>query len=373
MKKITLLLASLLILVGCSSKAPIANDASLKINSNDQYTYTLGDEDKEYIYNFYTVEMDEQSLIAFGFNPDFTTKEEITTLAKQNFYRVNEISTSDKDDIYRYTLEALGLYDASGDDKYLVAAQKMIWETQVDTPIVFNIDLATHISDIKAAIENANRHVVNFNGSVITISPEDVEAQRQFTLTDRNGLLPLFEVVTDPNLEIVSIEEDTLSVKLIGYQDDLSISFIRQTNLNSPTTYEFNDSKDNRFLTLGSDRLSGIAQKFHFEMNDSLVGTTLNIVNIDQDNINTILFGGQYELADDIDFTKNVIQSSVSTNGVHARFENVTTGKLYLRQISAPEGYTVSDEVKLIEVTDSSTKVMVTYANQLTPVEVIEE
>lgn len=373
MKKITLLLASLLILVGCSSKEPIANDASLKINSNDLYTYTLGDEDKEYIYNFYTVEMDEQSLIAFGFNPDFTTKEEITTLAKQNFYRVNEISTSDKDDIYRYTLEALGLYDASGDDKYLVAAQKMIWETQVDTPIVFNIDLATHISDIKAAIENANRHVVNFNGSVITISPEDVEAQRQFTLTDRNGLLPLFEVVTDPNLEIVSIEEDTLSVKLIGYQDDLSISFIRQTNLNSPTTYEFNDSKDNRFLTLGSDRLSGVAQKFHFEMNDTLVGTTLNIVNIDQDNINTILFGGQYELADDIDFTKNVIQSSVSANGVHARFENVTTGKLYLRQISAPEGYTVSDEVKLIEVTNSSTKVMVTYANQLTPVEVIEE
>ena len=103
----------------------------------------------------------------------------------------------------------------------------------------------------------------------------------------------------------MSVEGNKLQVKLLNYVDDLAISFSRLERFDATDSLVYHDVDNQGYITFGNSRLKTLASKFHFEMNENLVGVSLSVTTIDQADSNNILYGGQYELADDVDFTIN--------------------------------------------------------------------
>ena len=415
MKKLTLILVILLLLIGCSTnKEKLDSDSQVSFSESITATYTLPAEEDEEIEEL-TYRLPEISALneegeptgnalqAYSLTPtsDFSEEDPIA-LASENFYAVNDVSDEQKDRLYWIAYYGYGYYelnesgltkvanqesltaedylifhgdfsnttDLAADINWLLAAQELIWESQLNEDgnpygASFTTDLSSYKAEILQLVNATYQNVPNFGGSVITVQQSDIDSQSVYTLTEENGILHQFNINTTDDLELVSVEGNTIQVKLLNYVDDLAISFSRLERFDATDSLVYHDVDNQGYITFGNSRLKTLASKFHFEMNENLVGVSLSVTTIDQADSNNILYGGQYELADDVDFTINLIKSTLSEEGVNARFDNLTGKKFFMRQIVAPEGYALSEEIKEITVPANVSKLSITFVNEV--------
>ena len=102
--------------------------------------------------------------------------------------------------------------DLTADINWLLAAQELIWESQVDEDgnpygATFTTDLSSYKAEILQLVNATYQTVPNFGGSVITVQQSDIDAQTVYTPTEENGILHQFNINTTDDLELVSVRE----------------------------------------------------------------------------------------------------------------------------------------------------------------------
>lgn len=418
MKKLILGLLLFLLLVSCQQQGEtIESDAQVTLSDTITAQYTLPNDDEdeeqeilEFAYRLPEIttlnddnEPTGNAIPAYSIDPTFDFENsEPTVLEAHNFYAVDELDTAIKDRLFWIAYYGYGYYELSesglskletqeeltqedyvvfhgdfdnnhnldNDINWYLAAQELIWESFSDEDgnpyeASFKTNLSSYKEAILALVNTTYQTIPQFGGSVITINQSDVDNQTIYDLSDQNQKLHLFNVFPPKGLEILNIDNYDIEVQLLDYTDDLALSFVRHDRFESHDSTIYHNIDNQRFITFGNSRLATLATKFHFEMDDNLVGVSLSITNIAQEDSNIILYGAQYEIADDIDFSTNVVKSTVSEEGVNARFNNLTQETFYLRQISAPEGYGLSEEIKEVSVPTGASKLSITFVNEL--------
>lgn len=377
MKKILSLILVLVLLMSCSQNTEsVPSTHEITFDEATITTYTIGrDEEEVYESGLLEASSTDQTSLVYSLNPLFDL-EETTPVYTENFYRISELDSEDKDEMFWIGYYGLELYNASGDIDYYFAAQELLWELQENEEgepfdIFFTQDLEAHKSSISRQVTMTNDSQPRFEGSVITVTESDLEEQRVYEITELSNNLELYDLVLPDQLELIGIEESVMSIKILDYTDNLAIRFVRKSILSDVDSLEYLNEEGAHFLSLGHSRLSRLATELHFEMDDTLMGTTLTINNISSSDINTLLYGGEFEIAEDEDFTRNVVSSQESTDGVSAKFEHLPPTKLYLRQITAPEGYDVNESIHEFSLSQGSSKVSITFINE--PEVIVEE
>lgn len=376
-KKILSLILVLVLLMSCSQNTEsVPSTHEITFDEATITTYTIGrDEEEVFESGLLEASSTDQTSLVYSLNPLFDL-EETTPVYTENFYRISELDSEDKDEMFWIGYYGLELYNASGDIDYYFAAQELLWELQENEEgepfdIFFTQDLEAHKSSISRQVTMTNDSQPRFEGSVITVTESDLEEQRVYEITELSNNLELYDLVLPDQLELIGIEESVMSIKILDYTDNLAIRFVRKSNLSDVDSLEYLNEEGAHFLSLGHSRLSRLATELHFEMDDTLMGTTLTINNISSSDINTLLYGGEFEIAEDEDFTRNVVSSQESTDGVSAKFEHLPPTKLYLRQITAPEGYDVNESIHEFSLSQGSSKVSITFINE--PEVIVEE
>lgn len=377
MKKILSLILVLVLLMSCSQNTEsVPSTHEITFDEATITTYTIGrDEEEVFESGLLEASSTDQTSLVYSLNPLFDL-EETTPVYTENFYRISELDSEDKDEMFWIGYYGLELYNASGDIDYYFAAQELLWELQENEEgepfdIFFTQDLEAHKSSISRQVTMTNDSQPRFEGSVITVTESDLEEQRVYEITELSNNLELYDLVLPDQLELIGIEESVMSIKILDYTDNLAIRFVRKSNLSDVDSLEYLNEEGAHFLSLGHSRLSRLATELHFEMDDTLMGTTLTINNISSSDINTLLYGGEFEIAEDEDFTRNVVSSQESTDGVSAKFEHLPPTKLYLRQITAPEGYDMNESIHEFSLSQGSSKVSITFINE--PEVIVEE
>lgn len=371
MKKLFVLVIAALLLIGCSQS--FTGDSTINFNQDHEITYTLGEEEFEFNIPIITHHETQEETLAYSLSPESELNRSIE-VNTSNLYKEDDVSLATKDELYKIALYGFGQpddFDFSDESelRLYLATQELLWETfDSEIDVTFNHNIEAQKQQILNDIESFD-DVPHFGGSVITVTESDITNQTVYTLTDQNEVLNQFELQLPEQFELVEPEETmddhTIMVRLLEYTDDLSINFTRPSTLPTGNSLIYTDKDDNTFVSFGDDRLAALSYRLYFEMNQNLIGATLTIQNYDVENVNTLLYGGEFEIADNEEFTRNTVLTSPSQEGSHAKITNIASETIYLRQVKAPAGYELSDEIKEINIPRGVTKTTITFGNQV--------
>ncbi len=390
-KKLLAIILIALALSGCGLfKQKEKTDTTATFNEEQPtYKYSIEGDDTEYFLSIPTITLDADDSLTFNtvysLNPLQQPKKSIGLIATK-FYQNDETPMEAKDKLYDIARFGLGYYELSeegyeklkstgveaslksedfqyfhGDSfkplnhenqqdvKWYLATQAIIWEHLInpDTEEPFKINFELDITEEKAEILRLLNHPdtlkPNFGGTIQTIQKKDIENEKVFTFTDSSANLHNFDLVVSSGLELVEQEKNTIKVKVVEAKDDLEITFQPRYRLANDESYYFSSSQNYGYFTIGNDRLGQRAGRLTFKVFNPITNIKLFINTTDVTNSTVHLAGAKYQLSTDKDFTY-ASESTVSTKNEFAKFENLSPGIYYLRQIQAPEGYALNQE-----------------------------
>lgn len=285
--------------------------------------------------------------------------EHITTL---DYYETDGFSSSPYTDEVNYLLELIGHYGYGYLDhdtlNYKLATQALIWEVTKDVDILYYtkqygygdlISVDEEKEEILSLIEN---HEVTPSFDV----PEDVLVGEEISLLDSLGVLPGFEItsVSGANAEI---KNDSLVVTSseVG-QVSITLSKI---NYNEGTTmFYVNENYDTQIMaSLYQSEVVSVTLKINAVGGSIAISKESSVSSLNEVSALASLENavyGVYSLDDELIF-------SVTTDEFgYVQSENVLAkGDYYLKEIAAPTGYVLSDEIYYFSIGEENANIFI--------------
>ena len=229
--------------------------------------------------------------------------------------------------------------------EYRMAAQALIWEETGGQIIEYwterygygdFININRYKNEIKA-LANAHYQVPSFNNEYKT-----GVIGKPITFTDNSGVLSNYEIYKSDNATS-SISGNTLTV-IPNKVGEISVSLVRKTYTNQPTTIFV--GIDNVSQKMG---LFGLDDPVVASVKMNVLGGRVEIVKTDVDTGSTtpsgsaVLSGAVYGV---YDLNDNLITKLTTDNNAYAISDYLPgLNVYYLKELSAPKGYTL-DETK---------------------------
>lgn len=391
-KQIIVFLVLLMILTGCGMfQAKEKTDTTATFSDDSPtYKYTIEGDDKEYELSIPEIKLDDDDELTFNnvysLNPLQQPKGTIP-LVSSKFYQNDGTPMEAKDRLYDiarfgygyyeltldgYTkLKEEGLntnlsaqdfqfhhgdsfveldYENEQDVKWYLATQALLWEQLVNPDtleafkINFEMDILAQKAEILRLVDNPEHLKPNFGGTIQSLNEQDIEKEKVFTFTDQSANLHNFDFIVSDGLEIIEHQEHTIKVKVLKDKEKLEISFKPRFVLENNDSYYFSSNKNYGYFAIGNDRLTQRYSKLSFKVFDPITNIKLYVNTTDNTNNTVHLAGAKYQLSTDTDFAYS-FESTVSSATDFAMFENLSPGKYYLRQLQAPTGFVLNQEV----------------------------
>lgn len=390
-KHILTLLILVFTLTSCNLFQPKENTNSTATFDEEAvtYKYSIAEDEKEYVLSIPVISLDEQEELEFtniySLNP-LQQPEGSIGLVSSNLYQNDGIALEVKDLLYDIARYGFGFYQLTAqgaekladlgnvldlqeedftyyhgdiyqplnhDDpqevKWYLATQLLIWEqllnpeTEEAFDIQFEIDVSQEKAEIQYLLDHASDLEPDFGGSIQTLNDKDIDEEKIFSFTDSNQTLHNYSLHVEPGIDLISNEEYTLETRVTKEAESLEITFAPLYELPNQDSYYFSSVKNYGYFSIGNDRMAQRLKKLTFKLYNPIANIKLHINTSDVTNNTVHLAGAKYQISQDIDF-KYATDSTESTASEFARFENLSPGNYYLRQVQAPEGYVLNQE-----------------------------
>lgn len=392
MKKLLLLLISLLVLTSCQGKISSPHTIETQEDSTG-YIYTISGDEKEYILRIPTLKSTDEQLSSvigpvYSLNPKTENKNNLA-VSQSTFYKNDDVDTYTKDRVYNTAYYGHGFWvlNDSGNTKvnnqnllnkndytllfgdyyhntdfnnldyinYYLATQELIWESITNPATGSNfqiefkdLDLSFEKTKITEAQNDYSRSPF-FGGSVINVDDERLAANQPFELTDQNGILNRFEVKATNGIEILpSQEPNKLNFTIKEVTRNSKINFLFPYKIKQEISYVYSSDENISYLSIGQDRSIALSSSLYIEHENLNNGITLAVRTYDEDS-KLEIFGAQYNVSTGPEFLEPST-TTVSDENIPALLDNLVPGTYYVQQTQAPEGYALNQEVETITI-----------------------
>ncbi len=243
-------------------------------------------------------------------------------------------------------------YDENG---HLVDSNGTVLHSSLDVEFDENGNLVVSIDE--------NGNLVNSKGEILYINGDlDLTGSLVITKEDENGMKldnATFEVYDSEGNLVTTLTTGSNSQTGYGYVDALEFGEYSWIETVAPTGY--GGSEEDKTVTSGTFTIDAIGESIHITVENSKLTSELSVKKVTrgEDGRSVALSGAQFELFDE---EGNSLGVKVTGSDGIASWSDVTTGEYSIKEVTAPEGYTLREEPIEVDF-NGTTDVVISFAD----------